>query len=668
MSDATSNASTSTSTRGSAAGEHPRDHAPAEEATLRRDLAQAMSDAASAGEQPGSELCLKVANAAAQVGETATALKWLRRLVDAPPSFRTWQAAVKVLDRLDRDEVSALTQRTSRAAVIGSYNTAQLVPMLRLAGVRAGVHLELFEGAYDQFQQDLLDPQSALYAFEPDYVILAVHEGALTFPTYAHDPDAAVAAELERWRGLWSLAGTRARARVVQHTFAVPPHDEFGHLGARLRGSRQSLIRSLNAQLFEAAGTSCLVVDCDRVAATVGKERWFDPRYWHLSKQAVALAALPVLAVQTAAVVAGDLGLGKKCVAVDLDNTLWGGVVGEDGVEGIRLGAGVEGEAFVAFQEALLALERRGILLAVCSKNNDSDAREVFERHPDMRLQLDRVAMFDASWTTKPESLRRIADSLNIGLDSIVFVDDNPAERELVRQLLPQVDVVALPADPALYVRALLSYPFFEATALGEEDARRTDLYRAREEAAALAETMSVDTFLRSLEMQAEIAPVDDLHLPRVVQLLGKTNQFNLTTRRHNEAAVRAFADDPGAVCLYLKLRDRLTDHGLVGVAAARKDASVLDIDTFLMSCRVIGRTLERTMLAALCGAAAALGCTTLRGTYVPTAKNTVVRTMYGDHGFVLLVDVSETTTWTYDIGQRGPIVNEVIEIVGLTQ
>jgi FkbH-like protein len=623
--------------------------------------------ATAAGERPDGELCLKVAAAAARAGDTATACLWLRRLVDAPATFRTWQAGAKVLERLDPDEVASLTRRSARVAVSGSYNTAQLVPMLRLAGLRAGIRLELFEGGYGQFQQDLLDEASELYAFGPDYVILAVHEGALTLPAYTDEPEAAVTAEVERWRGLWSLAASRSGARVVQHAFVVPPHDEFGHLGTRLAGSRQSLIRSLNAKLGQTAEGSCLVVDCDRLAATVGKDTWFDPRYWHLSKQAVSLTALSTLALQTAAVLAGDLGLAKKCVALDLDNTLWGGVVGEDGLDRIRLGAGVEGEAYVAFQEALLALERRGILLAVCSKNNDADAREVFDRHPDMRIRLDRIAFFDASWSPKAESLRRLADSLGIGLDSVVFVDDNPAERELVRQLVPEVDVLALPDDPALYAQALLSYPFFESTTFAEEDSRRTELYRARQGALELAGTMDVETFLRSLEMQAEIAPVDHLHLPRVVQLLGKTNQFNLTTRRHDEAAVRELVADREAVCLYLKLSDRFGDHGLVGVAIGRKDGAALDLDTFLMSCRVIGRTVERTLLAALCDAAATRGCTALRGTYVPTAKNGVVETMYGDHGFALVEEDAGTTTWLYDIAKQGPIENDVIDLVGET-
>jgi FkbH-like protein len=628
-------------------------------------LEELLAEGAAAGESPSGELCLKIAEAAVAAGDTDLAAAWLRRLVDAPARFRTWHAAALLLSRIDPADLSSRALRTARVAVAGSYNTAQLVPMLRLAGLRAGIDLELHEGGFDQYQHDLLEPGSELYRFEPDYVILAVHDGALRLPRYTDRPAEAVESELERWRGLWRAATERAGARVVQYGFAVPPRDEFGHLGARLPGTRASLIRALNASLGAAAGTECLLVDCDRLAAALGKDRWFDARYWHLAKQAVALDALPALALHTAAVLAGDLGLSRKCIAVDLDNTLWGGVVGEEGLAGIRLGQGADGEAFVAFQETLLALRRRGILLAVCSKNNPEDAREVFERHPDMRLSLDDLACFDASWSTKVESLRRIAGELGIGVDSLVFVDDNPAERELVRQALPEVDVLTLPQDPALYAQTLLSYPFLETTSFGDEDARRTDLYRARREAAELAADLDVDTFLRRLEMTAEVAPVDDFHLPRVAQLIGKTNQFNLTTRRHDLGVVRAFVDDPATACLYLKLRDRYADHGLVGVAIASKDGDVLDIDTFLLSCRVIGRTAERTLLAALGAEAARLGCSALRGTYVPSAKNEVVRETYGSQGFELLEDADGTTTWLYDLAAQGPIENELIAVEG---
>jgi FkbH-like protein len=618
--------------------------------------------AARAGEQLDPELCLKLARAAIAVGDSGTAVTWLRRLVDTSDSFRIWYSAAQLLQRVPAEDIAALTRRSARIAIVGSATTTQFVSMLRLAGLRAGLHLVVHEGGYDQYQQDVLDPASAVYAFEPDYVLFMVHDGAVALPPFSDTPERIVAEEVDRWRTLWTAVQNRAHARVVQHTFAVRPDDEYGHMSARLPGSRQSVLKALNTALGEVAGNDVLLVDCDRLASAFGKTRWFDDRYWHLSKQAVALNALPLLARHTAAVLAGDLGLGKKCIAVDLDDTLWGGVVGEDGLDGIRLGVGAEGEAYVAFQETLRSFEQRGIVLAVCSKNNDADARAVFERHPDMRLRLTDIACFEASWSTKSEALTRIADSLDIGLDSILFVDDNPAERELVRQLLPQVDVLALPADPALYARALLAYPYFETTAVVEEDRNRTALYSARQKAAELETTLDLESFLHSLEMKAEIAPFDEFHLPRVAQLIGKTNQFNLTGRRHTPERLRSFMEDRNAVHLYLKLKDRFADHGLVGVAIAVKVGSLLDIDTLLMSCRVIGRTVEKTLLACLATAAEHLGCDALQGTYVPTDKNELVRTMYGDHGFQLIADSAGTTTWRYDVAARDELANPFLE------
>lgn len=618
--------------------------------------------AAHAGEEVDAELCPRIVRAALAVGDFPGAIAWLRQAVDRSDSFRIWHSAAQLLQRVPAAELAGLNSRSARIAIAGSATTAQFVSLLQLAGLRANLHLVVHEGGYDQYQQDVLDAGSALYAFDPDYVLFMVDEGAAAIPSFSDSPEIVVEEEVGRWRALWAAVSRGADARVVQHTFAIPPGDEYGHLGARLPGSRQSMLKALNAALGEAAGSDVLLVDCDRLAGIFGKTRWFDDRYWYLSKQAVALDALPLVARHTAAVLAGDMGLGKKCIVVDLDNTLWGGVVGEDGLDGIRLGAGAEGEAYVAFQKTLRAFERRGIILAVCSKNNDFEAREVFERHPDMHLRLDDIACFEASWSTKSEGLTRIADSLNIGLDSILFVDDNPAERALVRQQLPQVDVLELPADPALYARTLLNYPYFETTTVAQEDRNRTTLYAARRKAAKLESTMDFESFLQSLEMDAEIAPFDEFHLPRIVQLIGKTNQFNLTTRRHNLQSVRSFMEDPAAVHFYVRLRDRFADHGLVAVAIAVKIDSVLDIDTLLMSCRVIGRTVEKTLFARLVEAAEQLGCETIQGTYIPTARNAVVRTVYQELGFELVTESKGIATWRYDVETQRNVANPFIE------
>jgi FkbH-like protein len=422
------------------------------------------------------------------------------------------------------------------------------------------------------------------------------------------------------------------------------------------------MLSALNRELAAAAGPDVLLVDCDRIAAGVGKQRWFDDRYWHLAKQAVALDVLPELARHTAAVIAAGEGLSTKCIAVDLDNTLWGGVVGEVGLAGLQLGGGPQGEAFAAFQEHLLALRDRGILLAVVSKNNDADAREVFERHPDMRLKLSDFAAFRAGWDDKATVLRGIASELGIGLDAIAFVDDNPAERAVVRRLAPEVEVVTLPTDPSGFVRALCDTLLFESTSLTQEDLARAAQYQARAGAAALAEQGgTLEDFFAGLAMAAHSAPFDEQNLPRIAQLVAKTNQFNLTVRRHGLTDLRAFAADPSYETMYLRLRDRFGDHGLVGVLVARIDRDVADIDTWLLSCRVIGRTVENEMLARLCRNLADRGITRLRGTFVPSEKNQLVAQLYGRLGFSLLADDEGTTTWHYDTAAEGVVTSEFI-------
>ncbi len=621
-------------------------------------------------EVPDGEVCMKIARCFDAMGDHASACGWLMKVVDASEAFMHWQSAAALLDRLLKQHTPAAIKRRAKLWLCGSYTTVQLAPMLRLAAMREGVLLEVKEGDFGQYQQEIIDPSSRLYAFQPDFVVMAVHHGEASLPEFCATPDDAVESELRRWTGLWDVLAARSKAhpaRLVMHNFATPAANAFGHLATRLPGSRAAMLDALNVRLGEAAGTRVSIVDCDSVASGIGKRIWFNDRYWHMSKQAVSLDALPALARHTIAVVAADLGLSKKCLVLDLDNTLWGGVIGEDGLGGIKLGQGdPAGEAFIAFQRAIKALQGKGVILAVCSKNNDADAREPFLKHPEIVLKLDDFAMFVANWERKPDNIRTIARTLNIGLDSLVFVDDNPAEREIMRQFAPEVEVITLPADPSGYARALSDYLMFETSAFTAEDAAKTEQYRAKAQIAQLeAGAGSIEDFYRSLQMQAVVEPFDDMHLPRIVQLLGKTNQFNLTTRRHGEAQIRAFMNDPDCVHWYLKLRDRFADHGLVSMMIARRDGNVMDIDTWLMSCRVIGRTVEAELLSHVSEAALRMGCSAIRGTYIPTAKNAMVKEIFAKFGFEnIQTEADGTTKWGYDLGAKGPIVNGFIERV----
>jgi FkbH-like protein len=641
--------------------------ASGDEARRNGQLKQAIEiylQAANGVETPPASICLRIARCYERLEDRQSACRWALAVVNAGDEFQSWQAASAVLQRCDVDGGIG-ARRAVRLALTGSFTTTQLAQALTLAARQVGIAVETYESPYGQYEQEIINPRSPLYEFHPDVVLLAVHERDLRLAQYSEAYEEEIRTEVSRWTRLWEAVSKHSKARLIQYNFALPIESLMGHLGARLPGSRYTMTRAVNARIGECAGNAVSIVDCEYLSALYGKQRWCDPRYWHMAKQAVALEALPFLARHTAAVIAAAVGLTRKCLVLDLDNTLWGGIIGEDGLVGIKLGDGIEGEAFVAFQEYIRGLKNKGVILAVCSKNNEAEAKEPFEKHPEMRLKLDDIAIFVANWKPKPDNLRTIAKALDLGLDSLVFVDDNPVERAAVRQLLPEVDVVPLPTDPVYYTRALSDYLLFEASSFTPEDAQRADQYRSRAQIMELqASASNLDDFYRNLSMAAVIAPFDDFHLPRIAQLIGKTNQFNLTTRRHSMAQLQAFVKNSDCVHFYLRLRDRFADHGLVSLMIAIRHGEALEIDTWLMSCRVLGRTVEAAMLQYLCKQAEELGCRSLQGLYIPTAKNAMAKDVFARFGFKLVEESEGSCVWTYDRMINPTITNEFIEVV----
>jgi len=613
---------------------------------------------------PSAPLYLGLASCYEKLGQYAEACRWACMVVDAGDDFSSWQTGATIYNRC-RDRARPESSRSIKVAILGSYTTIQFTQLLPLAAARLGLKFDVYECGYRQFEQEILDRDSRLYSFIPDVIVLAVHEGEVRLQDGSLSPHQDIETEVKRWTTLWNIVKSHSKASLIQHNFALPSDVAMGHLGTRLSGARYKMIQAVNARLGEEAGAEISIVDCERLSAWLGKQKWFDPRYWYLAKQAVALDAVPLLARHTAAVISGRLGVNRKCLVLDLDNTLWGGVIAEDGVGGIALGHGATGEAFVAFQEYVLELKRKGVILAVCSKNNYEDAIEPFNTHPDMRIKFEDIALFIANWSPKAENIRLIAKRLTLGLDSLVFVDDSHVECGAVRRDLPEVDVIELPSDPGQYVRTLSEYLLFESAWLTHEDSKRTDQYRARVQAVELeGAAASTEEFHRNLQMEAIVSPFDETSLPRIAQLIGKTNQFNLTTRRHSLAQLREFMADPHCVHLYLRLRDRFADHGLVSVLIAIQEDSVLKIDTWLMSCRVIGRMVETAMLASLCRKAEQLKCTSICGTYLKTSKNIVVATVYGKYGFDLVEEGQEHSNWRYNLDKNGPISCDFIRLV----
>ncbi|MCB7137039.1 HAD-IIIC family phosphatase [Cellulosimicrobium marinum] len=573
----------------------------------------------------------------ADAGDAAGCAAVLARVAADPGSTSAWAAADRLAARLPRsdDGTAPWARRTVRLALLASHTSGPMASALRVAALAHGVALDVHEAPYHAYEQEIADPTSGTYASRPDVVLLAVDQREARLAEVSGAPDDDVRREVQRWRAHWDLLRERSRALVLQTSFVPPAHDALGDVALRTPGARRRLLRRVNDELALAGDAGAVLVDAEAVAAQVGAAVWEEPRYWFAGKQAVGPGALPFLARRVADVLAGALGLGRKVVVLDLDNTLWGGVVGEDGVGGLVLGDGPAGEAFAAFQAYAASLRTRGLLLAVCSKNNPADARAPFEQHPEMRLRLDDLVAFEASWDTKPEALRRIAKQLDVGLDALVLVDDNPAEREIVRQLLPQVGVVELPAQPSGYVAAVASYPGLQSAGLTADDARRTEQYHARREAAELeGRAATREDFLASLRTTARVEPLDDVNLARVVQLVGKTNQLNLTGRRHQAADLLDLAARPGGLVWGLRVADRFDDHGLVGVVAAVPSGHDLRVDTFVLSCRVLGRTAERALLDALHARAAVDGRRRILGEFVATERNAPARPILAEAGF----------------------------------
>jgi FkbH-like protein len=520
-----------------------------------------------------------------------------------------------------------------RVLMLGQCTTTWVANALTAHAFGRGMDICFTDGEYDNVMQELLG--AAAGGEKIDTVVFLPWHQRL-FSGAGRSAAQRVEDEVVFWRQAWSIARDQLKARIIQVGYDF---DTAGPLGVSLSGlidGPVGLVREANRVLREALPKGAYFVDLEQVAGRMGRDAFYDARRYHWTKQPFSEAGTSLLGEYLASALRAVTVGPKKVLVLDLDNTLWGGVVGETGPLGITLGESPDGEAFRAFQKYVKGLAERGVLLAVCSKNNPDDAREPFEKNPDTVLKLDDFATFEASWDPKPVAIRRIAETLRLGLDSFVFFDDNPAEREHVMQMLPDVEVVNVPEDPSAYVRVLEAGLWFEAVEVTGADRERAEQYAVeRQRRDAEQSFASVDDYLASLEMVGDVRDVDEADMQRVVQLLGKTNQFNLTTRRHTAEAVRAMLNKPNAVGITLRVSDKFGDHGLVSlILAVPGGDGALKIDTWLMSCRVISRTAEAYMFGALLARARQLGYKRLLGEYIPTNKNQLVADLYDRMGF----------------------------------
>lgn len=616
----------------------------------------------------------------AAIGEAKRVADPVERLTEAArlAGFRRDFTQTARLDRLATDGLRAVTQgdarvpglRPLRIALLASHTVDHLVPAIRVAGLQRGLAICAYVAPYGMYRQALLMEDAALNDFGPQLIVLALdaRDAPLQLPLEASldQVDAAIAERVDELRLLWRRARERHAAQVVQQTIVPADPPLFGSFDALVPAAPYAVIDRLNAAIRAAAredGVLLMDLAWEAARGSYG-DGLAEPLRWHQAKQLVSPNLAPLYGDQLARIVAASVGLSRKCLVLDLDNTLWGGVIGDDGIDGIHLGQGSpSGEAFLAFQRYAAQLARRGIILAVCSKNDMSVAEAAFE-HPEMALKRSDIAAFVANWEDKAGNLRRIASMLDIGLDSLVFVDDNPAERDIVRRELPEVAVPELPDDVADYPARVAAAGFFEAVSFTSDDASRGRNYALNaERKAAMGQSTDMEGYLRGLEMVMTATPIGASELARSTQLINKTNQFNLTTRRYSEAEVERIASDPRSVALAIRLADKFGDNGLISVVLARPDSAFADdellIDSWLMSCRVLGRQVEEAVLEVITRAAIAAGYNALIGEYRPTERNGMVAEHFPRLGFIQhqipAGAPSDATFWRLDLTHDTP-------------
>jgi FkbH-like protein len=546
----------------------------------------------------------------------------------------------------------------TRIAILGGSTTTQIRDMLELFLLAKGIEPVFYESGYNRYSEDVLFGNPELWNFRPDIVFIhTTWHNVSQFPQLLEsetEVEPHVRREMARFVSLWEKIHTELGAVIIQNNFDLPRLRPLGNLEASQSFGRVNFLLRLNAEFAKYARSHAhlLINDILYLCAQVGLEGWLGNGYWYNFHMALSPTATAALANNVAAMVKAIYGKSKKCLVLDLDNTLWGGIIGDDGVQNLVLGRDHPvGEAFLDFQRYVKDLQRRGVILAACSKNDAENAEGGFS-HPDSILKLEDFSAFKANWNPKPENIREIAAELNIGLDSMVFVDDNPAERALVAQELPEVAVPDVGSDVSSFAEILEHEAYFEVHKLVQDDLGRSAYYNSNaERKASQSSFCNYGEFLASLEMMAEIGPFLPAYLERITQLINKTNQFNLTTRRYTSAEVEAITRDPAFITLYGRLTDKFGDNGLVSVLIGRVFDNAVELDLWLMSCRVLNREMELAMFDALIEQCQARGIRKIVGVYIPTKKNRMVAGHYSSLGFSPMGENSDgRERWFYDV------------------
>lgn len=567
---------------------------------------------------------------------------------------------MKTLRELKKLAQEGVNTPNVKVALLGDTATQLLVTAIKGEAVNRGISLEIYEGEYNQVERQLMDPTSDLYDFGADIVVVfqSTHKLGEYHSSLSVAQQMLLAEERLSFVSTLCVSPLLANKKLIYFNYPEIEDTVFGSYANKVESSFSYQVRKLNFELMNLAKLfpNLFVCDIAGLQNLFGRQFMYAPNVYMTTEMVLSVNALPYVASRTVDIIAAIKGQFKKCLILDLDNTVWGGVIGDDGLEGIELGHGLGiGKAFTEFQMWIKKLKQRGIIICVASKNNEDTAKEPFEKHPDMILKLDDIAVFQANWETKVDNIRTIQGILNIGFDSMVFLDDNPFERNMVRENIPGITVPELPEDPAMYLEYLYSQNLFETASYSNADKDRTKQYQVEAKRVSLSKTFTNEAdFLKSLNMVSTVSGFTKFNTPRVAQLSQRSNQFNLRTIRYTETDIEMMAADPDVIDLSFTLEDKFGDNGLIAVIIMKKqDEETLFVDTWFMSCRVLKRGMENFTLNTMVEYAKAKGYKKIIGEFIPTPKNKMVEMHYLNLGFSRMVP--ETNKYVLDLTTYAP-------------
>jgi FkbH-like protein len=589
-------------------------------------------------------------------GEHYAAWSQIRDRLENDSTLTVHYLAAELASQIDIEKADL---RTLRVGVLGSFTLDSLVPLLKSYALASRIVAQVYLGNFNGWQIDALSEASRLHEFQPDVVVLALRAEDIV-PNLVYrflrlsgaEIKAEIAAATEALDSFIMAVRRTTASRVIVHSLTCPVFPALGIIDHQTGNGQGLAFRKLNEAWNDVAKNAgnVWIVDCDRLLKEVGWKQWYDPRLWNLARAPLTGMAIKRLAEEYVRYLRAILGLSRKVLALDLDNTLWGGIIGEDGFEGIELGPEYPGSAFVELQRVILGLQERGVVLAINSRNNEADAIEVIAKHPAMVLRPDHFAAKRINWNDKAQNLKDLAGELNLGLDAFVYVDDSAVDCERIRQELPEVLTIHMADEPALRAERLRRVGVFDTLSFSEEDRKRGTMYRQEGLRRQLQKkTPTIEEFYHSLQMELLVRRLDLSAAGRAAQLTQRTNQFNLTTRRYSEAEMRSLLESKAHEIYTVQLRDRFGDDGVVGLAVLRREESALHIEAFLMSCRVVARGVETAFLTYLLKRAEEMGVATLVGEFRRTKKNEIAADFYQKQGFRETSRSFDESEWQLD-------------------